>query len=83
MDERLGACVNLLPGAESIYRWEGKIESNAEVVALMKTTFEQLPELEQRLAQLHPYEVPEFVAHRLDAGLDAYFDWVQKSVASK
>ena len=61
VEERLAACVSLLPGAESIYRWQGRIESTAEVLALIKTHADLYDRLAARLGELHPYEVPEIV----------------------
>ncbi len=62
VSERLAACVNLLPGVESIYRWESKVEHSAEVLAVIKTTAARYADMEQRLRALHPYEVPEIIA---------------------
>lgn len=61
VERSLAACANLLPGARSIYRWEGKIEESDEILLVLKTTESRLGELERALAELHPYEVPEFV----------------------
>jgi len=60
--EQLAACANIIPGVESIYRWKGAIETSGEVLAILKTTEERYPELEARIKELHPYEVPEVVA---------------------
>jgi periplasmic divalent cation tolerance protein len=76
----LAACVNLLPGAESVYRWEGKVESSSEVVGLVKTTDARLEELQQKYLALHPYEVAEFVVLDLAGGSVAYLDWVRACV---
>ncbi len=76
VDERLAACVNLLPGLTSIYRWQGRIQREAEVLLLIKTTADRLPALRARLVELHPYELPELVAVEAVAGLPAYLDWV-------
>lgn len=65
VDAKLVACVNLVPGIESIYRWEGKVESASEVLLVVKTTADRVAELEASLPGLHPYAVPEFVV--LDA----------------
>ncbi len=62
VERQLAACVNFLPGVESVYRWEGKIESASEVLAIFKTTAAAWPEFEKALAEMHPYEVPEIVA---------------------
>ncbi len=76
LSKRLVACVNVLPGVESIYRWQGKVESSQEVLAVMKTTAERYPELEKRLHELHPYEVPEIVALPATAVSGKYLAWV-------
>ncbi|MBE9609892.1 divalent-cation tolerance protein CutA [Chitinilyticum piscinae] len=76
ISEHLAACVNLLPACESIYRWQDAIESSREIPLLIKTTAARYPELQARLHELHPYEVPEIIAIPLSAGLPAYLDWV-------
>lgn len=77
VERRLAACVNLLPGVESIYRWEGKVERAGEVLAVIKTT--RYPELETALKELHPYEVPEILALPVAAGLAGYLKWLGES----
>ena len=79
VSESLAACVNLLPGIESIYRWEGKLEKSQEVLAIIKTTAERYPALEARLHELHPYDVPEIVALPAAAVAESYLDWVCRS----
>ncbi len=74
--EGLAACANLLPGATSLYVWEGRTEEVTEVLAVFKTARATYPELETRLRGLHPYELPEIVALPVAAGLPAYLDWV-------
>lgn len=74
--ERLAACANLLPGCLSIYRWQGEIERADEVLMLVKTTCDRYPELERRLHELHPYDLPEIVALAPPRVLAAYADWV-------
>lgn len=76
VEERLVACATLIPGAESIYRWEGKIESAAETLLLLKTEAAHLDRLEARLHELHSYTTPEFLVLRVDAGSRAYLDWL-------
>ncbi|MDR7069846.1 periplasmic divalent cation tolerance protein [Pseudoxanthomonas japonensis] len=76
VDERLAACVNLLPGVVSTYRWQGQVEQATEVQLLAKTTGERREALVARLAELHPYELPEILAVETAAGLPAYLDWV-------
>ncbi|MBL8257411.1 MAG: divalent-cation tolerance protein CutA [Pseudoxanthomonas mexicana] len=76
VNERLAACVSLLPGVVSTYRWQGRVEQAAEVQLLAKTTGERREALVARLAELHPYELPEILAVETAAGLPAYLDWV-------
>lgn len=77
---QLAACVNLIPAIESIYRWEGKIETSAEVLAIFKTTPTAWPLFESRLKELHPYDVPEIVALRPEQVAESYARWVTHSV---
>lgn len=81
--EQLAACVNILAGCTSLYRWEGKLERAGEVPLLIKTTRDAYPQLETRLRQLHPYELPEIIALPLSAGLPEYLDWVAQETTSK
>ena len=74
--ERLAACVNILAPCRSVYRWEGAIEHAEEVPLLIKTARARYGALEQRLKELHPYEVPEILAWTPQAGWPAYLDWV-------
>jgi len=76
VEERLAACVNLLPGMTSVYRWRDAVETADEVQLIIKTTAARLPALAARLAELHPYELPELVAVQAAAGLPAYLAWV-------
>ncbi|MGA0853640.1 MAG: divalent-cation tolerance protein CutA [Luteolibacter sp.] len=81
VERQLAACVNLLPGAESVYRWQGKVESAQEVLALFKTTEALLPEFEKTLSGLHRYEVPEIIAIEPSAVSASYRDWLRESLA--
>jgi periplasmic divalent cation tolerance protein len=83
VEEGLIACVNLLPGVQSIYRWEGKVESTGEVLTLMKTTEEGYARLEARLKALHPYEVPEIIALPAQGAETAYAKWVSDMTREK
>ncbi len=76
VEAQLAACVNLLPGIESIYRWQGAVERAGEVLAVFKTTQEVWPAFEQRLRELHPYEVPEIVALKPEQVAESYARWV-------
>jgi len=76
---RLAACVNLLPVMESIYRWEGNVESETERQVVIKTTRERVVDLWERVRELHPYDVPEFVVVPIVDGNEAYLRWVAES----
>ncbi|HJX62790.1 MAG TPA: divalent-cation tolerance protein CutA [Polyangia bacterium] len=78
VDERLVACVNILPGLRSIYRWQGKLCDEPEVLCLMKTRLDLFPALRERIAALHPYQVPEIIALSLAAGSAPYLDWIRQ-----
>ncbi len=79
VEEKLAACANIVPAVESIYRWEGKVESAREVLMILKTTIARYQMLETRLRALHTYEVPEVVCLRATDGLPAYLRWVEQS----
>ena len=72
----LAACVNLLPRVQSVYRWQGNIESASEVPLLIKTTAGRYTELEAAIRELHPYDIPEIIALPIAQGLPAYLDWL-------
>jgi periplasmic divalent cation tolerance protein len=76
VDERLAACVNVLPAMESTYRWKGGVELGRERQLVMKTTRDRLTALEARVRQLHPYEVPEFLVLTVEAASKTYAAWV-------
>ena len=77
LSEQLVACVNILPVMQSHYRWQGAIESASEHQIVMKTTMARVEQLQERLATLHPYEVPEFLVVEAVGGSDAYLGWVR------
>lgn len=79
VEERLAACVNILPPMFSIYSWKGEIETANERQLLIKTTTPRVPELEARVKTLHPYEVPEFLVVAVLDGSTDYFAWVAGS----
>ncbi|MCF7675629.1 MAG: divalent-cation tolerance protein CutA [Akkermansiaceae bacterium] len=80
VERQLAACVNLVPGVESIYRWQGKLESSREVLAVFKTTAAAYPAFAAALAALHPYDTPEIIALRPDTVAETYRDWVLANV---
>jgi periplasmic divalent cation tolerance protein len=81
VEERLVACVNLVPGVRSIYRWEGALQQDSEVLLVVKTRADRAAELVDRVAELHPYELPELVMLPAVGGSLAYLDWVQSEAA--
>ncbi|KXK57236.1 MAG: divalent-cation tolerance protein CutA [Chlorobi bacterium] len=80
VEERLAACCTILPAVRSVYRWEGRVEDAEEVLVLVKTAQEFFPQLQQRVLELHPYQLPEVIAVPVVAGLAGYVDWVLDSV---
>ena len=82
VSEGLAACVNLIPGVESIYRWQGELCKDAEISLFIKTDAAHLPELESRLRALHPYQVPAFVALPATHVSDNYAHWLHESLKS-
>jgi periplasmic divalent cation tolerance protein len=78
--EKLAACVNVLPGVQSCYTWEGKLTWSQEVLLLIKTTRGRFDQLQDRVKTLHSYEVPEIVAVGIDAACDKYAAWIEESV---
>ncbi len=79
VSERLAACGTIIPEGESIYAWKGGIETSQETVVLLKAPESCYAAIEQRLRQLHPYEVPEIVGVEISRGLPAYLEWVHES----
>jgi periplasmic divalent cation tolerance protein len=75
VEERLAACVNRVPGLTSVYRWQGEIHEDSEVLLLIKTRSELFESLRARLVALHPYDVPEVIALDIAAGHAPYLDW--------
>jgi periplasmic divalent cation tolerance protein len=81
VEERLAACVNLLPVMESVYRWEGRVEHESERQVVIKTARERVVALWERVREMHPYEVPEFVVLAIVDGNDAYLRWMGESTS--
>jgi periplasmic divalent cation tolerance protein len=76
INERLAACVQILPEMTSIYRWQGKIEREREFLLLVKTTIDNFSELEKTVCENHSYETPEIVAVPAAAVSQPYFNWL-------
>lgn len=79
VEQRLAACVSVLPGLRSTYRWQDAVESAEEVQLLIKTTRERFDALRAAVLARHPYELPELIAVEAAAGLDRYLDWIGTS----
>ena len=79
VNERLVACVNIVPGLRSFYWWEGKVEDEPEVLCIMKTRSRLFETLRDRVQELHPYEVEEIVALPILAGNAPYLDWIKEN----
>ena len=77
VEQRLAACVNLLPAMRSVYRWQEQIEQAEEIQLVIKTCADRLDALSAAISLLHPYELPEIVAISPSAGLPAYLDWIR------
>lgn len=81
VESGLAACVSLVPGIVSVYRWEERIQNDDECLMVIKTTDDAFPRLRDWLHQRHPYELPELVAVPVTDGLPAYLAWVAGEVA--
>ena len=81
VERRLAACVNVLAGCTSVYRWKGAVEQADEVPVLLKTRAARYPEVEAAIRELHPYELPEVVAVPIVRGLPEYLEWVAEETA--
>jgi len=76
LERRLIACGTIMPGARSLYRWQGKVADEREVVVMLKTRSARLDSLREAFTELHPYKVPELLALPVEAGLDKYLEWI-------
>lgn len=82
VEEKLAACINILPEIKSIYSWENKVECSHEVQLIIKTKVSKFSALSQRIRQLHPYEVPEIIAIDITHGEPHYLQWINESLIS-
>jgi periplasmic divalent cation tolerance protein len=83
VDEGLAACVNILPEVTSVYQWQGQRETEQEHLLLIKTSAPAYDKLEQRVSELHPYELPEVIAVPIQNGLSAYLGWIEQQTANQ
>lgn len=80
VETRVAACVNLVPGLRSIYRWQDAVQRDDESLLLIKTSAAQFEALKAEVLQRHPYELPEIIAVKVDAGHAPYLDWIARSL---
>ncbi len=78
VEKRLAACVNIVPGLRSLYRWKGEVQDDAEVQLIIKTTAARYEQLESWLSDNHPYDVPEIIALPIAGGAKPYLDWLEE-----
>jgi len=83
VERRVAACVNLVPGVGSVYRWKGRVEETRETLLVAKTTAARLPALLAAVEALHPHDVPEAIALPVAAGLAPYLAWVRTETATR
>jgi periplasmic divalent cation tolerance protein len=83
VEQRLAACVNILPVVQSVYRWQGVVEQASEITLMIKTTQTCYAELEQLIRHLHPYDVPEVIAIPVSAGLPSYLQWIETETSKE
>jgi periplasmic divalent cation tolerance protein len=83
VEKRLAACVNVMPGIRSVYRWKDAIEDEEEVLLLIKTSRGLLEELREEIERLHSYEVPEVIALSVVDGSERYLAWMNRELAHK
>jgi len=80
VDRQLAACVNIAPQIESVYRWEGEVETATECLLLIKTTIDAFDRVREALSELHSYELPECIEISIEDGSAAYLEWIGESV---
>ncbi len=83
VSERLAACVNIVPGIKSIYRWKGNVEEGSEVLMIIKTRVDVFEKLRDKIKELHSYEVPEIIALQIVDGLSSYLEWIDRVIEGK
>jgi periplasmic divalent cation tolerance protein len=83
VDERLAACVNVMPNLRSVYRWHDEVKSDNEVLLIIKTMTDVYPELEQAIIDHHPYELPEVISVPITDGQTDYLAWIRSCITIK
>ncbi|KAE9549005.1 hypothetical protein FO519_007778 [Halicephalobus sp. NKZ332] len=80
VEQRLAACVNIVPGIKSVYQWKGKVEEDNELLLIVKTKTTELERLRDHVIKNHPYEVPEFISLPIESGSEPYLKWINEQV---
>ncbi|ADE16579.1 CutA1 divalent ion tolerance protein [Nitrosococcus halophilus Nc 4] len=80
VENRHAACANIVPGLTSVYRWQGKIETDSECLLLIKSRADHYSAVEQIIREQHPYELPEIIAVTIGSGLDGYLRWIDEEL---
>ena len=81
IERRLAACVNIVPQIESVYRWQGEVESATEWLLIIKTTADAFEQLRDAIGKLHSYDVPECIEIAVEDGSESYLEWIANSVS--
>lgn len=80
--EKLAACVQVIPGIQSFFRWVGKVDNSEEILLIIKTTRDRYQALEDRITSLHPYELPEIITLPINGGLAGYLAWIETNTVA-
>jgi periplasmic divalent cation tolerance protein len=83
VQERLATCVNRVPGVASTYFWDGRLQDESEILLIIKTSAARVADLQRRLKELHPYELPELIVLPVIGGNEAYLRWVREGVVKE
>jgi periplasmic divalent cation tolerance protein len=83
VSNRLAACVNIIPSITSVYRWKGEMNSDREILMVIKTDASRFEEIKTAVRNMHSYETPELIAISIQQGLQQYLDWISESVSSQ